>query len=289
MVVVSLAVASVAVLAVASVPAGAVGANDPGPTPTTVTVTSSTRDTVTVTTTATAPPSTVTVTTTQSPPMDSGAAAPASPDPGPASWTDASDDDIRAAVASAVEVTRRYWPDAFAARLDGTGAPETWSAPDLWNGDGFYDSDRGTVADCGDGKDYTANAFFCGSASSGTGFLAWDLQFFRRHTELGETMVYMVVAHETGHAVQARLVHDGDGRALFDGSPAYELQADCLGGAALGRAVRAGELTLPADASDEMLRVAQAFSGPGHGSADQRNASFQAGFGGGDLDTCLNR
>lgn len=211
------------------------------------------------------------------------------PAPDPPNWSDASDADIRAAAGAAVEVTERFWSESFAARIAAGSSSAAWSSPELWTGDGFYDSAAGTVADCGDGRNYVGNAFFCGNATTGTGFLAWDLQFFHQHLDLGRTMVDMVIAHETGHAVQARLVHDGVAGALFDGSRRYELQADCLGGASLGRAVRDGYLTLPATARDEMLRVASAFGGDaaGHGTPEQRDDSFQRGFATGELTTCL--
>ena len=228
-------------------------------------------------------------------PPPAGSADPSGTEPAPApvtdpaNWADASDDEIRAAAGQAVGATERFWTESFAAASSTWGASGAWSPPELWNGDGFYDSDTGTVADCGDGKNYIGNAFFCGNATKGSGFLAWDLQFFHRHLDLGRTMVDMVIAHETGHAVQARLVHDGVAGALFDGSRRYELQADCLGGAALGRAVHDGYLTLPATAPDEMLRVAAAFGGDpaGHGTPEQRDASFQRGFAAGDPATCL--
>lgn len=217
------------------------------------------------------------------------APAPA-PAPEPTPWTDASDENIHLEAAAAVSVTQRFWAESFAGLTYTDGSSEQWSPPELWNGDGFYDSAAGTVADCGDGRNYTGNAFFCGNATKGTGFLAWDLQFFHQHLDLGRTMVYMVIAHETGHAVQARLVHDGVPGALFDGSKRYELQADCLGGATLGRAVRDGYLTLPPTASDEMTRVAIAFGGDpaGHGNPDQRNDAFQRGFAGADMQACLS-
>lgn len=212
------------------------------------------------------------------------------PAPEPTPWTDASDENIHHEAAAAVSVTQRFWAESFAGLTYTDGSSEQWSPPELWNGDGFYDSAAGTVADCGDGRNYTGNAFFCGNATKGTGFLAWDLQFFHQHLDLGRTMVYMVIAHETGHAVQARLVHDGVPGALFDGSKRYELQADCLGGATLGRAVRDGYLTLPPTASDEMTRVAIAFGGDpaGHGNPDQRNDAFQRGFAGADMQACLS-
>lgn len=211
------------------------------------------------------------------------------PAPDPPNWSDASDADIRAAAGAAVDVTERFWSESFAARVAAGSSAAAWSSPELWTGDGFYDSAAGTVADCGDGRNYVGNAFFCGNATTGTGFLAWDLQFFHQHLDLGRTMVDMVIAHETGHAVQARLVHDGVAGALFDGSRRYELQADCLGGASLGRAVHDGYLTLPATARDEMLRVASAFGGDaaGHGTPEQRDDSFQRGFATGELATCL--
>jgi hypothetical protein len=235
-------------------------------------------------------PATVTPAPEPPPAPEPAPAAEPAPAPEPPPWSEASDDTIRGEAAAAAGVTQRFWAESFASRVNADGSPEQWSAPELWNGDGFYDSDSGTVADCGDGKNYTGNAFFCGNATEGTGFLAWDLQFFHQHLDLGRTMVYMVIAHETGHAVQARLVRDGVDGALFDGSKRYELQADCFGGATLGRAVRDGYLTLPANTQDEMMEVAIAFGGDtaGHGDPDQRNGAFQRGFASGDMHTCLS-
>jgi uncharacterized protein len=78
------------------------------------------------------------------------------------------------------------------------------------------------------------NAFYCPSQA----FLAWDENLMNvGYRKIGSAWVYLIVAHEWGHAVQSRLNR-------YQGSIADELQADCLAGATLAGARRDGLLRL---------------------------------------------
>jgi len=101
---------------------------------------------------------------------------------------------------------------------------------------------------------------------------------------VGDMAVVQVVAHEFGHGVQ-----QGLGLTPIEGSPSFELQADCLGGAyALDADGR--RLLEPGDVEEarELSRLV-GDAGPSddpHGTPDQREQAFDRGFGGG-LDACL--
>ena len=105
-----------------------------------------------------------------------------------------SDSEIRSQVASAVGVVNTYWVDLFNTWVDDDGNPVAWWQPQLLNGDGFYDSASGPLPSCDGDNDTAGNAFFCGNALTGTGFMAWDMQFLRDYSHLGEVVFYMVVA-----------------------------------------------------------------------------------------------
>ena len=54
-----------------------------------------------------------------------------------------------------------------------------------------------------------------------------------------ETAFYVVVAHEMGHAAQARFIYDGEGPVVLDQtSVCDETQADCIAGATVAAARR---------------------------------------------------
>jgi len=226
--------------------------------------------------TTTAPPSTVQPSTqlpTRSTPVSAGPPV-------------TSDAEIHAKVASAVGVVETYWVDLFSTWVDDNGNPVEWWPPELLHGDGFFDSTSGSVPRCGSDSDTADNAFFCGSVSTGTGYMAWDMQFFRDYSYLGDAMFYMVVAHETGHAAQIRFEHDGEGPAVLD---EYELQADCIGGATLAKAEEDGYLTVEDGALAEMTKVSHAlgdYSGDIHGTPEERDTWFRRGYHG-DIESCL--
>ncbi len=249
--------------------------------------------TATTTPTATAPAtatatvteqSTVTRTATQT---ETTTAQPSTPPPSvPAPPSGMSDGEIRTGVASAVGVVETYWTDLFNTWVDDDGKPVSWWAPELLNGDGFYDSVSGPVPPCGTDFDNAGNAFFCGTVAAGTGFMAWDMQFFRDHSEFGDVVFYMVVAHETAHAAQVRFEHDGEAPAVLD---QYELQADCIGGATMAKAEQDGYLTLNDGDVAEMTNLSHAlgdYSGDIHGTPEQRDDWFMQGYHG-DIESCL--
>ncbi len=144
---------------------------------------------------------------------------------------------------------------------------------------GLYD---GTVADerptC-DGKPLEEyNAYYCAPED----FLAWDVSLMVRGADLiGDTWVYMVIAHEWGHAIQERL----DPSLVAKGD---ELQADCLGAAALFGAAADGTLTIEAGDEKEMVNSLSALademtwtSSIDHGDPFQRVQWFTLGRNGG--------
>jgi len=131
---------------------------------------------------------------------------------------------------------------------------------------------------CGGEPSVAFNAFYCSDGD----FLAWDENLMATGYErIGDAWVYLIIAHEWGHAIQARL-----DRSLV--SPAAELQADCLAGATLQGAARDGLLQIePGDAEElqkTLTAVADDFPWTNerdHGNAQQRVSAFNEGASGG--------
>jgi predicted metalloprotease len=140
---------------------------------------------------------------------------------------------------------------------------------------GIYDS-RMNPMPC-DGRFWTSNnAWYCKSTDS----LGFDLQYMEQVFDLGDSFIYLVVAHEWGHAVQARLAPQLQARQL-------ELQADCFAGAALYGAGRDGTLLWDDGDLDELTssltRVADKYPWTDvgdHGNPSQRISAFLEGAGG---------
>jgi predicted metalloprotease len=217
--------------------------------------------------------STVTKTETEHPTADAA----------PASTLD-SDAAIRADTAQAVSVVERYWTDLFSTWVDPAGNPVYWVEPTLWNGDGFYDSAAGDLANCGTDYNSADNAFFCGDAVSGTGYLAWDMQLFRNESAFGPLIIYITVGHEMGHAAQVRFEHDGQGPAVLADR---ELQADCISGATLHKAAQDGYLTVDENAMHTaLLAFTDAPAGDPHGTAQDRRTWFNRGYNR-NIESCL--
>jgi predicted metalloprotease len=127
------------------------------------------------------------------------------------------------------------------------------------------------------------NAFYCPAGD----FLAWDENLMAAgYQQIGDAWVYLIIAHEWGHAIQARL-----DRGLV--SVDAELQADCLAGASLQGAARDGLIQIePGDAEEigqTLVAVADDFpwtSERDHGNAQQRIAAFNQGASGG-VTACI--
>ena len=174
---------------------------------------------------------------------------------------------------SAVTEVDGYWQRHF---TELTGRP--YDSPQVAGG---YTGSSGPS--CGGQPSVPGNAFYCPSGD----FLAWDEDLMEAgYDRIGDAWVYLIIAHEWGHAIQARLRR---GQV----SVAAELQADCLAGVALQGAVNDGKLTLePGDAqeiSQTLVVVSDAFpwtDESSHGNAQQRTAAFEAGANSG-LVACI--
>ncbi len=133
-------------------------------------------------------------------------------------------------------VVNEYWVVHWSDFYTGTYQPPTVV--------GLYDGTDPSTAPTCDGEPLEAtNAFYCRDED----YVAWDVGLMADGTDLiGDTWIYLVIAHEWGHAIQNRL----DLGLVADGR---ELQADCLGAAALFGAVADGTLELEEGDEKEMV------------------------------------
>jgi len=232
------------------------------------------------------PPPPVTVTTTAPSPAPKSESKPQEPQ-------SSSDGEIRADAASAFDVVNTYWENLFATWKDPQGHPVYWYRSDLYRGDGFYDSARGEDFYCGAGEGLgPTNAAFCGPDAALTGKIAWDMQLFReQENRFGDAPVYAIIAHEVGHAAQARFRFDDEaGAAPPPRTVAAEQQADCLSGASLAKAEQEGLTTADPGDFDEIVDSFMALEtqdGGDHGDAADRLHAFRHGYGTGDVESCL--
>jgi predicted metalloprotease len=171
---------------------------------------------------------------------------------------------------SAVDAIDTYWRRHFTELF----GPATYRSPQVSGGYVGSDGPR-----CGGEPSVPFNAFYCTDGD----FLAWDENLMAAgYEQIGDAWVYLIIAHEWGHAIQARLVD----RGLV--SVAAELQADCLAGASLQGAAQDGLIQIePGDAEEigqTLAAVADDFPWTNerdHGSAQQRISAFNLGAGSG--------
>jgi uncharacterized protein len=174
---------------------------------------------------------------------------------------------------TAVGVVDRYWQRHFGELSGRRYDPPRVAGP--------YRGSAGPS--CAGQPSVPGNAYYCPAGD----FLAWDEDLMRAgYDRIGDAWVYLIVAHEWGHAIQARL----RGSQV---SVAAELQADCLAGASLLGAVNDGELRLEPGDEEEIAQtlavVADDFPWTderSHGNAEERTAAFEAGANGG-LQACI--
>ena len=130
-------------------------------------------------------------------------------------------DDIR----SAESVTDQFWTEHWSDYFTGT-----YRSPAIY---GLYDGrDPASTPVCrtaqGSVRFGPDNAAYCPDVSGP--FIAYDASFMARAFREGDSFLYLVVAHEWGHAIADQLNQSLQAQAA-------ELQADCLAGAALYGAV----------------------------------------------------
>lgn len=173
---------------------------------------------------------------------------------------------------SAVSITGRFWDGWFADQ------GLRYIPPTVVGG---YIGTRGPR--CAGEPSVPGNAYYCTDGN----FLAWDEDLMQAgYTDIGDAWVYLVIAHEWGHAIQAQLPD----RFV---SPAAELQADCLAGAALQGAADQGLVQIEPGDDEEIAQTLAAVADDypwtdesSHGDARQRTAAFQDGVSGG-VEGCL--
>jgi hypothetical protein len=185
----------------------------------------------------------------------------------------ADDSDTRAVdERSAVSITDRFWSGWFGDRGLRYVAPTV---------EGGYTGTDGPS--CAGEPSVPGNAYYCPTGN----FLAWDEDLMRAgYTQIGDAWVYLVIAHEWGHAIQAQLPDRFVSRAV-------ELQADCLAGAALQGAADQGLVRIEPGDDEEIAQTLQAVADDyrwtdesSHGNARQRTAAFQGGVRDG-VEGCL--
>ena len=147
---------------------------------------------------------------------------------------------------------------------------------------GLYDGTLAEAPTCFGDQLEADNAFYCYEDDS----VSWDLGLMTDGFAKGDSFVYLVVAHEWGHAIQARL----DDTLLWN---AGELQADCFAGAALFGAASDGTLNFESGDSSE-ITIGLAILGDDlpwtdattHGDSFERVDAFDMGRTGGP-QACL--
>lgn len=180
-------------------------------------------------------------------------------------------DPVNKIVISAIGDLQQYWTDEF---------PKLYGKPYTPVNGGFYAVTSSTpLPPCAQAPDDIAgNAFYCAKADD----VAWDAQGLLPdlRKRFGDFVIPVVLAHEWGHAVQAR--------ANFEGQTVTkEIQADCFAGAWAAHAAKGGAFK-PTDA--DIDRALAGFLSlrdePGtekhdpkaHGSGFDRVNSFQTGL-----------
>lgn len=182
-------------------------------------------------------------------------------------------DDLAGDERTAVGVTDAFWREAFPAEFRRSYRPPRVA--------GGYRGDDGPS--CGGQPSVPFNAFYCPSQD----FLAWDESLMATGYErIGDAWVYLIIAHEWAHAIQARLQRD-------QVSVAAELQADCLAGASLFGAAERGLVQLEPGDTEELSQTLAAVADDfpwtdesDHGNARERTAAFARGSRGG-VSACV--
>lgn len=122
----------------------------------------------------------------------------------------------------AVTVTDAFWAQHWSEYFTGEYEPPLVV--------GLYDgTDPNETVTCNGSVPEAGNAFYCGLDDS----LVWDAGLMLDAYSEGDAIVWFIVAHEWGHAIQARL----DPSILW---AADELEADCFSAAALFGAAQDG-------------------------------------------------
>jgi len=155
-------------------------------------------------------------------------------DPEGPSVDDEAIDELLEDMDSATEITNQFWADHWSELFTGDYTP-----PEVV---GLYNGLGDDVPTCDGEPLESENAVYCPQEH----FVAWDADLMARGLDIGSSWVYLVIAHEWGHAVLAQL--DPSLSLATD-----ELQADCLAGATLFGAEADGTITMGSGVVKELV------------------------------------
>jgi predicted metalloprotease len=172
-------------------------------------------------------------------------------------------------VQSVFALLDEYWSEALPAEF---GVPYT--PPERFV---YYRPEEGPGPTCGEQQAPPKNAFYCPAGD----FIAWDESglLIPYYVGAGDFAAAFVLAHEYGHAMQARLPEQEELGVL------RELQADCFAGAWAAYLSQRGVLD-PGDLDEATLAVFTArdvpdtdFTDPrAHGTGFERTRAFADGY-----------
>lgn len=186
-------------------------------------------------------------------------------------------DELAEDITAAQTIVDAYWTNHWSDFFTGT-----YSSPNVV---GLYDGeDPSDTPTCGGEPLDSFNAYYCIPEN----YVAWDSGLLLTGADqIGDSWVYLVIAHEYGHAVQAQL--NPDLVAAGD-----ELQADCLGAAALYGSEADGILNFDDGDEAELIGSLTALAdtmpwtmSSDHGDAFQRVDWFTLGRNGG-VNACID-
>jgi predicted metalloprotease len=184
-------------------------------------------------------------------------------------------DEANAVVQRALKDVERYWAATYPRLADGAAFKPVQG--------GYHPYTRSNPPPgCGsEAGEYQPNAFYCPVGD----FIAWDAELLipQLHADFGPLLVGVVIAHEYGHAVQARL------RQAKEPTVVLEQQADCFAGSWTGD-IAAGHSDAFGDVSPDQLDSTlagmlmlrdkpgtPALAPEAHGNAFDRIRAFQEG------------
>ncbi len=177
--------------------------------------------------------------------------------------------EYQATLETTIATLQEYWSRALPERFDVQYTP-----PARY---GYYRGDEGPRPDCAGEQAPPNNAFYCPAGD----FIAWDETglMIPYYVGAGDFAASFVLAHEFGHAMQARLPRQERLGVL------RELQADCFAGA-WARYVQDRGLLEAGDLDEATFAVFSARDVPGtsftepqaHGSGFERTRAFTDGY-----------
>ena len=178
-------------------------------------------------------------------------------------------DEYRRTLEQVIASLEAYWSKALPAAFD-----VPYSSPTRY---AYYRPEDGGGPRCGTEQAPPRNAFYCPAGD----FIAWDETglMIPYYVQAGDFAAAFVLAHEFGHAMQARLPRKERLGVLT------ELQADCFAGA-WSRSVQEEGLLSEGDLDEATLAVFSARDVPGteftdpaaHGSGFERTRAFTDGY-----------